>query len=98
MVVDAILRATAKGGTTAAITQVLVTAAAVAIPGGKIDTNLFAPVTGRGYRSSEVAQSGPATSSGDAMMSVVDGWCCWRWWFLNYLVSGHWFSAEDRWR
>ena len=78
MVVDAILRATAEGGTTAAISQVVATAAAVAIAGGKIDANLFAPVTGRGCRSSEVAQPDPTTSSGDAMMSGFDGW--WWWW------------------
>ena len=32
----------------AAITHVVVTAAAVAIAGGKIDANLFAPVKGKG--------------------------------------------------
>ena len=87
----------AKGISAAAITQVAVTTAAVAIAGGKIDANLFTPAMGRFCRSSEVAQSGPATNSGDGMMSVVDGWC-WRWWFLDYLVSGDWFSAEDGWR
>ena len=94
-VVSIHLSVAAKGINAAAITQVVVTAAALAVAGGKIDANLFTPVTGRGCRLSEVAQSGPATGSGDGMMSIVDVWCR-LWWFLDYLASGYWFSAVDR--
>ena len=50
---------------------------------------------GWGYTLSEAAQSGPATSSANGMISVVDGWYG-RLWFVDYLVSSHWFLAVDR--
>ena len=95
MVVDAVLRATAKGGTTAAIIQVVITAAAATIAGAKYRCQSHHAHDERGCTPSEAAQSSPVTSTGDGMMFVLDDWCRW-WWFLDYLVSSHWFSAVDR--
>ena len=96
LVIDINWSAAAKVCEAAAITEVAITAATVAIAKGKIDASLFASVVGCrwGYTLSEAEQSGPATSSANGMMSVVDGWSV-RLWFVDYLVSSHWFLAVD---
>ena len=81
--------AAAKGGKAEAIiTQVVITAVAVAIAiaTGKAGANLFTSVTKWGCGWLEAAQSDPATSLGGDMMSVLDGWC-------RIFARGNWFLA-----